>query len=38
MGELGGFLRVHRVNYQKRPIGERVRDFNEYIAPLPEQA
>jgi glutamate synthase (NADPH/NADH) small chain len=37
MGELGGFLRLHRVNYQKRPIEERLRDFKEYIEPLPEE-
>jgi glutamate synthase (NADPH) small chain len=37
MGELGGFLRIHRVNYQKRPIEQRVRDFNEYTEPLPEE-
>jgi glutamate synthase (NADPH/NADH) small chain len=37
MGELGGFLKIHRQNYAKRPIGERLRDFKEYIEPLPEQ-
>ena len=37
MGELGGFLKIHRQNYGKRPIDERLRDFKEYIQPLPEQ-
>jgi glutamate synthase (NADPH/NADH) small chain len=37
MGELGGFLRIHRVNYQKRPIEQRVRDFKEYTEPLSEE-
>ena len=36
MGELGGFLKIHRANYEKRPISERVSDFKEYIQPLPE--
>jgi glutamate synthase (NADPH) small chain len=30
MGELGGFLRIERVNGPKRPVGERVHDFEEY--------
>src|SRR5947209_8540035 len=30
VGELGGFLKIHRVNSPKRPIGERVADFREY--------
>jgi glutamate synthase (NADPH/NADH) small chain len=33
MGELGGFMKIHRVNGRKRPIPERVRDFKEYIFP-----
>jgi glutamate synthase (NADPH/NADH) small chain len=37
MGELGGFLRIHRVDYRKRPKTERVGDFEEYIEPLPEE-
>ena len=36
MGELGGFLKLHRVNYQKRPIEERLRDFKEYVFPAEE--
>ncbi len=35
MGELGGFLRVERVNGPKRPVAERVRDFEEYQETLP---
>ena len=35
MGEVGGFLRVVRVNGPKRPVGERVRDFREYQESLP---
>jgi glutamate synthase (NADPH/NADH) small chain len=30
MGELGGFLKIYRVDGRKRPVGERVRDFREY--------
>jgi glutamate synthase (NADPH) small chain len=37
MGELGAFLRIHRQDYAKRPIKERLHDFKEYIEPLPEQ-
>jgi glutamate synthase (NADPH) small chain len=37
MGELGGFLRIHRQDYAKRPISERVKDFKEYAQPRPEQ-
>jgi glutamate synthase (NADPH) small chain len=37
MGELGGFLRIHRVNYHKRPIEQRLGDFQEYSEPLPEE-
>jgi glutamate synthase (NADPH/NADH) small chain len=37
MGELGGFLKIQRANYQKRPVEERLRDFKEYIEPLPEE-
>jgi glutamate synthase (NADPH) small chain len=35
MGELGGFLRIERVNGPKRPVDERVRDFGEYQNKLP---
>jgi glutamate synthase (NADPH/NADH) small chain len=37
MGELGGFLKIHRQAYRYRPVEERVHDFQEYIAPLDEQ-
>ena len=37
MGELGGFLRIHRAGYQKRAVEQRVRDFKEYIEPLAEE-
>ncbi|HKN95048.1 MAG TPA: glutamate synthase subunit beta [Thermoleophilaceae bacterium] len=30
MGELGGFLKIERVNGPKRPVAERVHDFDEY--------
>ena len=33
MGELGGFMKIHRVNGRKRPIPERLRDFEEYVFP-----
>jgi glutamate synthase (NADPH) small chain len=35
MGELGGFLRIERVNGPKRPVNERVHDFEEYQQGLP---
>ena len=31
MGELGGFLRVHRVGFQKRDPRERIRDYRQYF-------
>jgi len=37
MGELGGFLKIHRQNYSKRPIEQRLHDFKEYMQPLPEE-
>jgi glutamate synthase (NADPH) small chain len=36
MGELGGFLKIERVNGPKRPVDERVGDFAEYQQTLPE--
>src|SRR5918997_6071413 len=33
MGELGGFMKIHRVAGRKRPIPERIRDFAEYVFP-----
>jgi glutamate synthase (NADPH) small chain len=35
MGELGGFLRLERVGFQKRDPRERVRDYRQYFA-LPD--
>jgi len=35
MGELGGFLKIERVNGPKRPVAERVGDFEEYQRTLP---
>jgi glutamate synthase (NADPH/NADH) small chain len=36
MGELGGFMRIHRVGSDKRPVEERVHDFEEFVELLPE--
>jgi glutamate synthase (NADPH/NADH) small chain len=36
MGELGGFLTIHRKDPRKRPIPERLNDFEEYQLPLAE--
>jgi glutamate synthase (NADPH/NADH) small chain len=36
MGELGGFMKIHRVNGRKRPVPERLRDFKEYVFPAEE--
>jgi glutamate synthase (NADPH/NADH) small chain len=36
VGELGGFLKIHRVNPPKRPVPERLRDFREYALLLPQ--
>src|SRR5688500_2967059 len=36
MGELGGFLKIHRVEPKKRPIAERLHDFKEYALPQAE--
>ena len=36
MGELGGFLKLHRVEPVKRPIAERLHDFKEYALPQAE--
>jgi glutamate synthase (NADPH/NADH) small chain len=36
MGELGGFLRVHRVGFDKRDPQERVRDYKQYFRLQPE--
>jgi hypothetical protein len=31
MGEIGGFLKVHRVGFDKRDPRERVRDYKQYF-------
>jgi len=36
MGELGGFLRIHRVGFDKRDPAERVHDYKQYFALQPE--
>ncbi|MGI8904601.1 MAG: glutamate synthase subunit beta [Solirubrobacteraceae bacterium] len=38
MGELGAFLKIHRVGFDKRDPGERMRDYKPYftLAPEPE--
>jgi glutamate synthase (NADPH) small chain len=36
MGELGGFMKIHRHDPRKRPIPERVEDFKEYVVLLPQ--
>src|SRR5438445_133784 len=36
MGELGAFLKVHRVGFDKRDPHERVRDYDQYFALQPE--
>jgi glutamate synthase (NADPH) small chain len=37
MGELGAFLRIHRVGFDKRDPTERVRDYKQYFALRPEE-
>jgi glutamate synthase (NADPH) small chain len=32
MGELGAFLKIHRVGFDKRDPGDRVRDYKQYFA------
>jgi glutamate synthase (NADPH) small chain len=36
MGELGAFLRIHRVGFDKRDPAERVRDYKRYFVLQPE--
>jgi glutamate synthase (NADPH) small chain len=36
MGDPTGFLKLHRINPSRRPIPERVRDWNELYEPLPD--
>jgi glutamate synthase (NADPH) small chain len=37
MGELGAFLKIHRVGFDKRDPRSRVRDYKQYFALQPEQ-
>ncbi len=37
MGELGAFLRIHRVGFDKRKPRERVHDYKQYFALQPEE-
>jgi glutamate synthase (NADPH) small chain len=36
MGELGGFLRIHRVGFDKRDPRERIHDYKQYFRLQPE--
>jgi glutamate synthase (NADPH/NADH) small chain len=36
MGELGAFLKIHRVGFQKRDPHERVHDYHQYFSLPPE--
>ena len=36
MGELGAFLKIHRVGFDKREPTERVRDYEQYFSLQPE--
>jgi glutamate synthase (NADPH/NADH) small chain len=36
MGELGAFLKIHRVGFDKRDPGARVHDYKQYFAVRPE--
>ncbi len=36
MGELGAFLKIHRVGFDKRDPSARVRDYNQYFSLQPE--
>ncbi|HWF50291.1 MAG TPA: glutamate synthase subunit beta [Solirubrobacteraceae bacterium] len=37
MGELGAFLKIHRVGFDKRDPERRVRDYKQYFALQPEE-
>jgi glutamate synthase (NADPH/NADH) small chain len=37
MGDLGSFIKVHRVGFDKRDPHERVRDYKQYFHTQPEQ-
>jgi glutamate synthase (NADPH/NADH) small chain len=36
MGELGAFLKIHRVGFDKRDPGERVHDYKQYFSLQPD--
>jgi glutamate synthase (NADPH) small chain len=37
MGELGAFMRIERRAFDKRPVQDRIDDFDEYQLPAPEE-
>ena len=37
MGELGAFLKIHRVGFEKRDPAERVHDYRQYFALQPDE-
>ncbi len=37
MGQLGGFLKIHRVGFDKRDPAQRVRDYEQYFQLQPEE-
>jgi glutamate synthase (NADPH/NADH) small chain len=37
MGELGAFLKIHRVGFDKRDPGQRVRDYKQYFGLQPAE-
>ncbi|MGB2710225.1 MAG: glutamate synthase subunit beta [Conexibacter sp.] len=37
MGQLGGFLKIHRVGFDKRDPAQRVRDYGQYFDLQPEE-
>ena len=37
MGELGAFLKIHRVGFDKRDPRQRVHDYNQYFELQPEE-
>jgi glutamate synthase (NADPH/NADH) small chain len=37
MGELGAFLKIHRVGFEKRDPSERVHDYEQYFSVAPEE-
>ncbi len=37
MGQLGGFLKIHRVGFDKRDPAQRVRDYDQYFGLQPQE-